>query len=66
MTLPAAREQETTQQPGDNIVGAPAAGKVSGPPSHPTQMVNHQLVPAADQIDPVHTFGHHPPGRASG
>lgn len=58
MTLPAAREQETTQQPGDIIVGAPAASKVSMPPSDPTQMVNHQLVPAAGtyQIDPAHTF----------
>jgi hypothetical protein len=56
--VPAAREQETTQQPGDIIVGAPAAGKVSGPPSHPTQMVNHQLMRAAGtyQIDPAHTF----------
>jgi hypothetical protein len=28
------------------------------PPSDPTQMVNHQLVPAAGtyQIDPAHTF----------
>jgi polyisoprenoid-binding protein YceI len=58
MTLPAAREQETTQQPGDIIVGAPAASKVSIPPSDPTQMVNHHLVPAAGtyQIDPAHTF----------
>jgi YceI-like domain len=58
MTLPAAREQETPQQPGDIIVGAPAASKVSMPPSDPTQMVNHQLVPAAGtyQIDPAHTF----------
>ena len=57
MTLPAAREQETTQQPGDIIVGAPAASKVSMPPSDPTQMANHQLVPAAGtyQIDPAHT-----------
>jgi hypothetical protein len=44
MTLPAAREQETTQQPGDIIVGAPAASEVSMPPSDPTQMVNHHEV----------------------
>jgi hypothetical protein len=39
-------------------VGAPAASKVSMPPSDPTQMVNRQLVPAAGtyQIDPAHTF----------
>jgi hypothetical protein len=66
MTLPAAREQETTQQPGDIILGAPAASEVSMPPSDPTQMVNHQLVPAAGSHQLRQHHSHRIPGEPVG